>query len=52
MIGDRIDAYLEIEADDFGCSSLDRCGGLRKVYQLFGEERPKMIEVLNRELAA
>lgn len=36
MTGNRIDANLEIESDDFGCSSLDRCGGLGRVNQLFG----------------
>ena len=52
MIGNRIDANVEIEADDFGGSSLDRCGGLGRVQQLFGAERPNLIEALNRELAA
>ena len=52
MIGDRIDANLEIEADDFGYAPLDRRGGLGRVYQLFGAELPKVIEALNKELAA
>jgi type I restriction enzyme, R subunit len=50
MIGDRIDANLEIEAAAFGYAPLDRRSELGKVYQLFGAELPKVIEELNKEL--
>lgn len=52
MIGYRIDANLQIEADDFGWASLDRCGTVGRVNQLFGAELTKVIEASNRQLAA
>ena len=52
MIGDRIDANLDIEPDAFGCAPLDQRGALGQVHQLFGVELPKAIEALNRELVA
>ena len=48
MIGDRIDANLEIEAGDFGYAPLDRRGGLGRGA---GAELTKVIEALNKELA-
>ena len=52
MIGDCIDANLEIEADDFDCAALDQRGGPGSVYRPFGAELPKVIEALDKELAA
>jgi type I restriction enzyme, R subunit len=52
MIGDRIDANLEIEADDFGYAPFDERWGLGRVDQLFGTEMPEGIEALYKELAA
>jgi hypothetical protein len=48
MIGDRIDANLEIEAEDSGCAPFDRCGTLGRMNQLFGAELTKV----DRELVA
>lgn len=52
MIRDHIAANLGIEIDDFEYAPFNAQGGLGKVYQLFGAELPKVIEELNRELAA
>jgi type I restriction enzyme R subunit len=52
MIRDHIAANLGIEIDDFEYAPFNAQGGLGKVHQLFGEELPKVIEELNRELAA
>ena len=52
MIRDHIAANLGIDADDFGYAPFDQRGGLGKVHQLFGAELPKVIESLNKELAA
>ncbi|WP_395669664.1 type I restriction-modification enzyme R subunit C-terminal domain-containing protein [Rhodoferax sp.] len=52
MIRDHIAANLGIEIDDFEYAPFNTEGGLGKVHQLFGEELPKVIEELNRELAA
>jgi type I restriction enzyme R subunit len=52
MIRDHIAANLGIEIDDFEYAPLNAQGGLGKVHQLFGAELPKVIEELNRELAA
>ena len=52
MIRDHIAANLGIEIDDFEYAPFDAQGGLGKVHQLFGAELPKVIEELNRELAA
>ena len=43
---------LGIETEDFGYAPFDQRGGLGKVHQLFGAELPKVLEALNRELAA
>ena len=37
---------------DFGCSPFAQEGGIGKVHQLFGAELPKVLEAMNRELAA
>ena len=52
MIRDFIAANLGIEIDDFGYAPFEQEGGLGKVHQLFGAELPKVMEELNRELAA
>jgi type I restriction enzyme R subunit len=52
MIRDHIAANLGIEIDDFELAPFNTEGGLGKVHQLFGAELPKVIEELNRELAA
>jgi len=52
MIRDHIAANLRFELDDFEYAPFDQAGGLGKVHQLFGAELPKVIEELNRELAA
>ncbi|GAA4421881.1 type I restriction-modification enzyme R subunit C-terminal domain-containing protein [Acidovorax lacteus] len=52
MIRDHIAANLGIEIDDFEYAPFNAQGGLGKVHQLFGAGLPKVIEELNRELAA
>jgi type I restriction enzyme R subunit len=52
MIRDHIAANLGIEIDDFEYAPFNAQGGLGKVHQLFGAELPRVIEELNRELAA
>ncbi|MBI4754290.1 MAG: DEAD/DEAH box helicase family protein [Betaproteobacteria bacterium] len=52
MIRDHIAANLGINLDDFEYAPFNKEGGLGRVHQLFGEELPKVIEVLNRELVA
>ncbi|WP_296509374.1 type I restriction-modification enzyme R subunit C-terminal domain-containing protein [Rhodoferax sp.] len=52
MIRDHIAANLGIEIDDFEYAPFNTEGGLGKVHQLFGAALPKVIEELNRELAA
>jgi type I restriction enzyme R subunit len=51
-IAEHIASNLGIDADDFSYAPFDQRGGLGKVHQLFGAELPKVIEVMNRELAA
>lgn len=52
MIRDHIAANLGIEMEDFEYAPFNTEGGLGKVHRLFGAELPKVIEELNRELAA
>jgi type I restriction enzyme R subunit len=52
MIRDHIAANLGIVPDDFQYSPFAQEGGIGKVYQLFGSELPKVLEAMNRELAA
>jgi len=52
MIRDHIAANLGIEPDDFEYSPFAQEGGIGRVYQLFGAEFPKVLEEMNRELAA
>jgi len=51
-MAEHIASNLGIEVDDFGYAPFDQRGGLGKVHQLFGAELPKVIEALNRALAA
>jgi type I restriction enzyme R subunit len=51
-MAEHIAANLGLEAEDFGYAPFDQRGGLGRVHQLFGAELPKVIEDLNRELAA
>lgn len=43
---------LGLEAEDIELPPFNQRGGLGKVYQLFGGELNKVIEALNRNLAA
>ena len=52
MIRDHIAANLGIVSDDFEYSPFAQEGGIGKVHQLFGAELPKVLEAMNRELAA
>jgi len=52
MVRDHIAANLGIEPDDFELAPFAKEGGLGKVHQLFGAELPKVLETLNKELAA
>jgi len=52
MIRDHIAANLGIEADDFELSPFAQEGGMGKVHQLFGAELPKVLDAMNKELAA
>jgi len=52
MIRDYIAGNLGIDIDDFNYAPFIQDGGLGKVHQLFGEDLPKVIEELNRELVA
>ena len=52
MIRDHIAANLGIDKDDFEYAPFAQEGGIGKVYQLFGNELPMVLEELNRELAA
>ena len=51
-MAEHIASNLGIEAEDFGYAPFDQRGGLGRVHQIFGAELPKVIDELNRELAA
>ena len=51
-MAEHIASNLGLEAQDFELPPFNQRGGLGKVHQLFGAELPKVIEVLNKELAA
>jgi type I restriction enzyme R subunit len=51
-MAEHIASNLGLEAEDFELSPFNQRGGLGKVYQLFGADLPRVIEVMNRELAA
>ena len=52
MIRDHIAANLSIDKDDFEYAPFTQEGGLGKVFQVFGNELPKILEDLNEKLAA
>jgi type I restriction enzyme R subunit len=52
MIREHIAGNLSIVPDDFEYAPFAQEGGMGRVYQLFGAELPKVLEALNRELAA
>jgi type I restriction enzyme, R subunit len=52
MIRDHIAANLGIEINDFEYAPFNKEGGIGKVHQLFGTELPKVLEALNKDLAA
>ncbi len=51
-MAEHIASNLGIAADDFESVPFNQRGGLGKVHQLFGAELPKVIEALNKALAA
>ncbi len=51
-IKDHIAAALRIEQEDFDGVPFNQRGGLGKVYQLFGERLPGLLDELNERLAA
>jgi type I restriction enzyme R subunit len=52
MIREHIAGNLTIVPDDFEYSPFAQEGGMGRVYQLFGAELPRVLEAMNRELAA
>ncbi|WP_291993384.1 type I restriction-modification enzyme R subunit C-terminal domain-containing protein [Candidatus Accumulibacter sp. ACC003] len=51
-MAEHIASNLGVEAEDFSYAPFDQRGGLGRVHQIFGGELTKVIEDLNRELAA
>ena len=51
-IRDHIANSLHIEQEDFEYAPLNQLGGLGKVYELFGDRLPLILEELNSRLAA
>jgi type I restriction enzyme R subunit len=51
-MAEHIASNLGFEAEDFGYAPFDQRGGLGRVHQLFGAELTKVVDELNRELAA
>jgi type I restriction enzyme R subunit len=51
-MAEHIASNLGIAAEDFESVPFNQRGGLGKVHQIFGVELPRVIEALNRELAA
>jgi len=51
-MAEHIASNLGIAAEDFESVPFNQRGGLGKVHQLFGAELPKVIDALNKELAA
>jgi type I restriction enzyme R subunit len=52
MIKDQITTSLEVEAENFNDVPFSQKGGQLKAIKLFGQELPKILDELNRELAA
>ncbi|MGQ0656801.1 MAG: type I restriction endonuclease subunit R [Chromatiales bacterium] len=51
-MAEHIASNLGLEAEDFELPPFTQRGGLGKVHQLFGAELPRVIEAMNKELAA
>ena len=51
-MAEHIASNLGLEAEDFELPPFNQRGGLGKVHQLFGVELPRVIEAMNKELAA
>ena len=51
-MAEHIASNLGIEAEDFSYAPFDQRGGLGRVHRVFGADLTKVIEDLNRELAA
>jgi type I restriction enzyme R subunit len=51
-IKDHIATALAIEQDDFADVPFSNMGGLARVYQLFGDRLPKLLDEMNERLAA
>lgn len=51
-MAEHIASSLGLEAQDFELPPFNQRGGLGKVHQLFGAELPKVLEAMNKELAA
>jgi type I restriction enzyme R subunit len=51
-MAEHIASNLGLEAEDFELPPFNQRGGLGKVNQLFGAELPKVIDAMNKELAA
>jgi type I restriction enzyme R subunit len=51
-VKDHIAHSLTIDQDDFDDVPFNQMGGLGKVYELFGDKLPKMLDELNERLAA
>ena len=51
-MAEHIASNLGLTAEDFELPPFNQQGGLGKVHQLFGADLPKVIEAMNRELAA
>jgi len=51
-VKDHIAHSLTIDQDDFDDVPFNQMGGLGKVYQLFGDKLPKILDELNERLAA
>jgi type I restriction enzyme R subunit len=52
MIKDHIAGNLSIGTDDFEYAPFSQKGGIGKVYQLFGDELPNILDEMNEVLAA
>jgi type I restriction enzyme R subunit len=51
-MAEHIASNLGIEPEDFGYAPFNQRGGLGRVHQLFGAELGKVIDAMNKELAA
>jgi type I restriction enzyme R subunit len=51
-MAEHIGSNLGLEAEDFELPPFNQRGGLGRLHQLFGAELPKVIDEMNKELAA